>query len=107
MRPKADESIALLVGRLPNCAVFVRLRISNRISPLCACANDVDFATTRSTFLRNWNRASGFVRGAFPYTPRPGLAYALALNHLAVAWPLDAARSASEPVVFGSLTRFG
>ena len=28
--------------------------------------NDVAFATTRSTFFRNWNRASAFVRGALP-----------------------------------------
>src|SRR5713101_5929112 len=65
-RPKLVELIALLVGRLPNFAVFVRLRISKRISPLCPPANRVTFASTRSTFLRNWKRASGFVRGAFP-----------------------------------------
>src|SRR5205823_12770728 len=34
-RPKLVESTALLLGRLPNLAVFVRLRISKRISPLC------------------------------------------------------------------------
>src|SRR6516164_9620785 len=86
-RPKLFESIALLLGRLPNFAVFVRFRISKRISPDCPPANDVAFESTKSMFLRNWNRASGFVRGALPYTPAPGFAYALARNHLAFDWP--------------------
>ena len=92
MRPKLDESIALFASsQLPNFAVFVRLRISNRISPdwlpaeprrpwrardRCSCGTDY--------------RASPIVRGALPYWPAPGFANAAALNQRASGWSSDA-----------------
>ena len=52
MRPNAEESID--VESIPlNFAVFVRLRISNRISPDWFPVNRVAFDTTRSMFFRN------------------------------------------------------
>src|SRR5262249_18598159 len=106
-RPKLDRSGLLIVPKLPNFAVFVRLRISNRISPLWLPANVADFVNTKSMFLRNCHRASPLVRGAVPYTPAPGFAYAAELNQRALGWSSDAARSASLPEVFGSPTRLG
>src|SRR5262245_30487672 len=58
-------------------------------------------------FLRNCHRASPLVRGAPPYWPAPGFAYAADLNHRALRCASDAARSSSLPEVFGSPTRFG
>ena len=52
MRPNPEESID--VESIPlNFAVFVRLRISNRISPTWVPANRVPFDKTKSMFLRN------------------------------------------------------
>src|SRR5262245_50573914 len=108
-RPKLERSGALTPPwlRLPNFGVFVRLRISKRISPLCPLEKFAAFVSTRSTFLRNCQRASPLVRGAVPYWPTPGLAYAPALNQRALGWSSDAARSASLPDVFGSPVRLG
>src|SRR5438093_4488294 len=76
MRPKVGVLIALFVDSLPNLGVFVRFRISNRISPAWPPANCASFDTTRSMFLRNWFSALSIVRGAVPYWPRPGFANA-------------------------------
>src|SRR3954469_10340993 len=106
MRPNACALIWLLSIPL-NFGEFVRLMNSKRTSPDWLPANRVCFASTRSTFLRNWYRASPSVRGALPYTPAPGFVNAFAAKKRASGCSADDTRSSSLPDVFGSPTRFG
>ena len=108
MRPKLDVLMALLVDSLPNFAVLVRLRISNRISPTGCPPNRVSFDEHQVDVLAE------LIQGAVDRSRRVAvLADAgvrerrrVEISRVGIDGSTTT-RSSSLPVVFGSPIRFG